>query len=326
MNNFKKIGLTALAASLVSTSAFAGELTATGSASITVENYSGEQINAGKAFSMADSVVLGGSTELDNGMTVSMSFELDDADTAHSYDSHSITIASDALGTLTFSGNGGSSAVSAMDATAAGDIFDNFDGQVGDAENSTTAGDAAMLTSPGGNDSFFYTAPAVMDGLAITASYNPKAATAESSSAFGLSFTGVEGLTVNYGIGSDDGAAGTANNADVTTMKASYAVGPVTLAYSDHSYDSATATRDQDTKSMSVAYTISDSISVSYGTEELSTGEASTVDAEYTKISASYTSGGMTITASQQEAENISYGTGSTEDQDYWGLTLAFAF
>jgi len=326
MNNFKKIGLTALAASLVSTSAFAGELTASGSASITVENYSGEQINKGKAFSMADSVVLGGSTELDNGMTVSMSFELDDADTAHSYDSHSITIASDALGTLTFSGNGGSSAVSAMDATAAGDIFDNFDGQVGTAENSTTAGDAAMLTSPGGNDSFFYTAPAVMDGLAITASYNPKAATAESSSAFGLTFSGVEGLTVNYGIGSDDGAAGTANNADVTTMKASYAVGPVTLAYSDHSYDSATATRDQDTKSMSVAYTISDSISVSYGTEELSTGEASTVDAEYTKISASYTSGGMTITASQQEAENISYGTGSTEDQDYWGLTLAFAF
>ena len=325
MNNFKKIGLTALAASLVSTSAFAGELTATGSASISVENYSGEQINSDKAWSMADSVILSGSTELDNGMTVSMSFELDDADTAHSYDSHSVTISSDALGTLTFSGNGGSSAVSAMDATAAGDIFDTFDGQIGDAENSTTAGDAAMLTSPGGDDSLFYTAPSVVDGLAITASYNGEAG-AESSSAFGLTFTGVEGLTVNYGIGSDDGAAGTANNADVTTMKASYAVGPVTLAYSDHSYDSATSTRDQDTKSMSVAYTISDSISVSYGTEEMSTGEASTVDAEYTKISASYTSGGMTITASQQEAENISYGTGSTEDQDYWGLTLAFAF
>ena len=51
-----------------------------------------------------------------------------------------------------------------------------------------------------------------------------------------------------------------------------------------------------------------------------------TVDAEYSKISASYTSGGMTITATSQEAENISYTTGSTEDQDYWGLTLGFAF
>ncbi len=326
MNNFKKIGLTALAASLVSTSAFAGELTASGAASITMENYSGDQINKGKAFSMADSVTLGGSTELDNGMTVSMSFELDDADTAHSYDSHSITIASDALGTLTFAGNGGSSAVSAMDATAAGDIFDTFDGQIGTAENSTTAGDAAMLTSPGGNDSFFYTAPAVMDGLAITASYNPKATAAESSSAFGLTFTGVEGLTVNYGVGSDDGAAGTANNADVTTMKASYAVGPVTLAVSDHSYDSATATRDQDTRSYSVAYTITDAISVTYGTEEISTGEASSVDAEYTKFSAAYTAGGMTVTAVSAEAQNISYSTTATEDQDYWGLTLAFAF
>ena len=332
MNNFKKIGLTALAASLVSVSSHAGELTASGAASITVENYSGEQINANRAFSMADSVVLSGSTELDNGLTVSMSFELDAsaADVTGSYDDHSVSIASDTLGTLKFSANGGSSAVSAMDATAAGDIFDNFDAQTLNAsavaETSTAAGNAAMLTSPGGNNSIFYTAPAIMDGLAITASYNPKAAGAESNSAFGLAFTGVEGLTVNYAIGTDDAAAGTANNADVTSMKASYAVGPVTLAVSDHSYDSATATRDQDTRSYSVAYTVSDSISVSYGTEELSTGEASTVDAEYTQISASYTSGGMTITATQQEAENISYGTGSTEDQDYWGLTLAFAF
>jgi outer membrane protein OmpU len=330
MNNFKKIGLTALAASLVSVSSHAGELTATGAASITVENYSGEQVNAERAFSMADSVNLTGSTELDNGLTVSMAFELEGGgDAVNSFDDHSVSIASDTLGTVTFSANGGSSAVSAMDATAAGDIFDNFDAQtVGDTdlvETSTASGNAAMLTSPGGNNSIFYTAPSVVDGLAITASYSPSAG-AESDTAFGVAFTGVEGLTINYAIGTNDGAAGTANNADVTSMKASYVVGPVTLAVSDHSYDSATATRDQDTRSYSVAYTVSDSISVSYGTEELSTGEASTVDAEYTQISASYTSGGMTITATQQEAENISYGTGSREDQDYWGLTLAFAF
>jgi outer membrane protein OmpU len=41
MNNFKKIGLTALAASLVSVSANAGELTASGSASITSRRFSG---------------------------------------------------------------------------------------------------------------------------------------------------------------------------------------------------------------------------------------------------------------------------------------------
>jgi hypothetical protein len=43
MNNFKKIGLTALAASLVSVSAAnAGEVTASASASINTEGFSGE--------------------------------------------------------------------------------------------------------------------------------------------------------------------------------------------------------------------------------------------------------------------------------------------
>ena len=325
--NIKKIGMTALAASLVSTSVFAGELTATGSASITVENYSGEQVNAGKAFSMADSVTLGGSTELDNGMTVSMSFELDSDNPANSsYDNKSVTISSDAMGTFKFSGHGGSTAVSAIDATAAGDLFDNFDGQVGTAESTTAAGDAAMLSTAGGNNTMLYTLPSMVEGLSVSASYTPQGANSESSTAIAGTYTGVEGLSVSYGVGSNDAAAGTANNADVTTMKASYAIASFTVAYSDHEFDSALATRDQDTTSYSVAYTVSDAISVTYGTEEISSGEASSVDAEYSKVSVAYTSGGMTITANTQEGENISYGTGAAEDQDYWGLTLGFAF
>ena len=76
MNNLKKIGLTALAGSLVATSvAVAGEMSASGSASMKVTNNS--QSSAGKTVGMANSVVLAGSGELDNGMTVSMSFELD---------------------------------------------------------------------------------------------------------------------------------------------------------------------------------------------------------------------------------------------------------
>jgi outer membrane protein OmpU len=323
--------MTALAASLVSTSVFAGELTATGAASITVENYSGEQINTGKAFSMADSVTLGGSTELDNGMTVSMSFELDGADVATngSYDNKSMTVSSDELGTLVFAGHGGSTAVSAIDATAAGDIFDNFDAQTlnasATAETTLAAGTAAVLSTAGGNNIMLYTLPSVVDGLSVSASYTPKGTSDESSSAFGATYTGVEGLSVSYGVGSNDAAADNNFNADVTTMKASYAYGPITVAYSDHEFDSATATRDQDTTSYSIAYTVSDAISISYGTEEIDSGEQ-TVDAEYSQISASYTAGGMTITAKTQEAENISYTTGTTEDQDYWGLTLGFAF
>ena len=325
--NIKKIGMTALAASLVSTSVFAGELTATGAASITVENYSGLNIDAGKAYSMADSVTLNGSTELDNGMTVSMSFELDGGDVAAagSYDSHSMTISSDALGTLVFAGHGGSTAVSAIDATAAGDVFDNFDGKVGTAESSSAAGDAAMLSTAGGNNIMLYTLPSYIDGLTVKASYTPQGSTLESSTAYAATYTGVEGLSVSYGQGTNNAGA-VAFHADVMTMKASYAYGPITIGYSDHDYDSKTNTRDQDTKSYSVAYTVTDSISVAYGTEDMTTGEDSTSDATYTKLSASYTTGGLTLSGSRQTADNISYGTAATEDQDYWGLTLGFAF
>ena len=51
MNNLKKIGMTALAASLVSTSVFAGEVTVAGSASMAVEGYySIDSRNAWKRF------------------------------------------------------------------------------------------------------------------------------------------------------------------------------------------------------------------------------------------------------------------------------------
>ena len=141
MNNLKKIGLTALAASLVSTSVFAGEMTVAGSASINAENYSIDQRNAGKGFSMGNQLTFSGSGELDNGLNVSLSFVIDefdndatDSDGAEDgsiFDAHSVTVSSDALGTLVFSGEGGSSAQSALDTTAAGDIWDTFDGTTG---------------------------------------------------------------------------------------------------------------------------------------------------------------------------------------------------
>ena len=65
MNNFKKIGMTALAASLVSTSVFAGEMSVAGSASMNWENYTGVAKNSTKAFSMGNQLTFTGSGELD---------------------------------------------------------------------------------------------------------------------------------------------------------------------------------------------------------------------------------------------------------------------
>ena len=324
MNNLKKIGMTALAASLVSTSAFAGEITASASSSLTMEGWSGSQTNTSRAISMADSVMLTGSTELDNGLTVSMSFELDDStDVENSFDDHSVSISSDSLGTIKFSGNGGSTASTAIDATAAGDMWDNFDGA-----SYIGATGVAVAASLGGDNSLFYTSPS-FEGIQVTASYRPDGSNAtddatESATGFGVNYTGVEGLSVHYAV-TDIETGSTGTSGDQTTMKASYAYGPVTVAYSSNENDEGTVGNDQDTTSYNISYTVSESISIGYGAETIELS-GSSPDAEYSGVNASYTAGGMTISAKMIDAENVNHGTAATEDGEYWSLGLAFAF
>ena len=130
--NIKKIGMTALAASLVSVSAYAGEMSVSGGASMNTEGYSGENLTGGTTFSMGNQLTFTGSGELDNGLNVSLSFILDQGDdtavTSGPFDSHSVTVSSDAMGSLTLAGEGGSSAATSIDGSAAGDIWDTFDG------------------------------------------------------------------------------------------------------------------------------------------------------------------------------------------------------
>ena len=320
MNNFKKIGLSALAGSLVATSAFAGEMSVAGGASINVEHTNGGAGDSGKTFSMGNQLTFSGSGELDNGLNVALSFVLDQnddkaADDNSSYnsgtpfDSHSVTISSDGLGSLKFSGEGGSSALTAMDGTAAGDIWDSFD--VASTVHPTGLG--------GGDNSIMYTLPSLMDGVAINASYTPTGEAAESSTAFNLTYSGVEGLSVSYAQGD-----GTNSGTDGTAMKASYAIGSFTVAYSDYEHDTTGTSSDDETTSYKLSYTVSDELSLTYGSEEVSRGTL--VDGEYDSMSASYTAGGMTITATFQEAENMDGTTTATQDRERWALGASFAF
>ena len=328
--NIKKIGMTALAASLVSVSASAGELSVSGSASINAEGYSAPAttgLNGGTTFSMGNAITLSGSGELDNGMTVSLSYELDEganaAGTATSlFDNHSVTVSSDAMGTLVFSGHGGSTAASSINTTAAGDLYDLFDGAQG---NLGVTG-VAISESGAGNNSFFYTTPSVMDGVALFASYTPQAAVAAQSAGsvgYGITYTGVEGLTASFATNDINGGSANANG-DVDVISLSYAMGPITASYSNNDYDVGLASSDQETSAFALSYTLSDSLSVTYGQETIE--QTSLTDAEYSKISASYTAGGMTISASMAEGDNIDQTTAANEDLEYWSLGASFAF
>ena len=97
MTNIKKLGLSALAGSLVAVSAQAGEMSVTGSANVTY--VTGKNAAAGKAIGTDKDVAFTGTGELDNGWTFTVSTLLTDA---YSVSSSYTSMTMGSLGTVSF--------------------------------------------------------------------------------------------------------------------------------------------------------------------------------------------------------------------------------
>jgi outer membrane protein OmpU len=181
MNNLKKIGLTALATTLVASSVFAGEMSVNGNASIAMQHATdGDGADSGKKFQMGNQLTFTGSGELDNGLTVGLSFVLDQGDESTKgqgdspFDSHSVSISSDVLGTFTFNGEGGDSAQNAMHSVVTGELYDNDMG--GTAPSESSAGDNTMT----------YYNSSLYDGLTVGLSYTPRGSNSVNGTGSGL--------------------------------------------------------------------------------------------------------------------------------------------
>jgi outer membrane protein OmpU len=337
--NIKKIGLTALAGSLVATSVFAGEMSVSGSAAINWEGQ--EKTTSGNTFRMADSITFSGSGEMDNGMTIAASFELDQgaadnkaAQTGGAaaavdgpFDSHSITLGMGDMGSLTFAGHGGSSAMSAVD-----DVMPTAYEEPWDILNtSTTAGvvlqtAVAGATSIGGttgDNMFKYDNSALVDGLSLSLSYSPSGNQVESSVSYAAAYSGVEGLTIGYAT-DENGATGT-GAIDQSTMYIKYAYGPVTVGYQESEQEADGTTNDDEYTSMGVSYAVNDSLSISYGVTEYD-DKNSTTDQENTALGFSYTMGSMTLSGAHATVDNQGHSSAAVNDITGYELNLAFAF
>ena len=320
MNNFKKIGLTALAGSLVATSVYAGEMSVSGSASWRISNHAGT--DGGKTMAMGNQLTFTGGGEMDNGMNVALSFILDQGDNSVGatknettatgeapFDSHSITVSSDAMGSITYAGEGASSAQNTIDTTAAGDIWDNTFTYTG--PTNSNASDKTLL----------WALPTFVDGLDTKVSYTGASAGKDSQISYALTYSGIEGASISYGFG-ETGGTDAAEGTDVTTMKASFAFGPVSAGMSINDYAAPTGTASEEQSSYKVSYSITDELSVSYGSETHETTGQS-FDEEFSQISVAYTTGGLTLSASQTDAENA---TTSGNEEEMWNVGLSFAF
>ena len=111
MNNLKKIGLSALAGSLVAVSAHAAEFSVSGSASITMDRPLTEvhlqQVTTSQWVIVLD---FNASGETDGGLGVAVYYEIDGG----ALDDYDMTLSGD-WGSLKFNGSGSSSALGAVD-------------------------------------------------------------------------------------------------------------------------------------------------------------------------------------------------------------------
>jgi len=326
MNNIKKIGLTALGTSLIATSAYAGALSVSGGASIT---FSGkDKGTAGNGFSMSDSITFSGSGEMDNGWNVTVSYELDDNETSTgNMDSRSVKIDTNGMGTVTFAGHGGSSAMGAVDdvmPTAYGESFDIVSGTM-DTGGKTGTNIYNAIGSAGSNNMFHYSSSDLVEGVKFTASYVPSGTgEVESSTDLAIEYTGVEGLTAGYASGQNNAAGGTSNT-DNSTMYVKYAYGPVTVGYQESEIDANTAANSDEFEAMGITYQVNDDLTIGY-TESTYNAGSETTDQENSNFSAAYTMGGMTLSVAFAEEKNRGGSTAVADDVKGYNINLAFAF
>jgi len=337
MKTWKKAGITALAGSLVATSAFAGAMTVSGSANIAYTGNTGAQDTTttgnlnqdGARWGMAKTLSFAGSGEMDNGWTVSLATTLADGNAS----SGSVTLDMGDAGTLDFQG-----ATSARGVGKIADMMPTADEDVGngiDVDGTGTAGGLSGGVS-GGVTGFHYSK--AMDMVEIGLGYAPKGgATVTSGNVTGtggassvggfIKIDPMDGLEIGFGAGEIAASGTSVDNSqtdDHTTAYITYVYGPVTVGYQETEIETFTSAETDDERTRwGVLYAVNDELSISYQDHTNEDNKVAT-DEEATGWSASYTVGSMTFKAHRNKATNVTNATANESEHTEIGVTFAF--
>jgi outer membrane protein OmpU len=337
MTNLKKVGLTALAGSLVAVSAAqAGEIAVSGSANVTYKTGTAE--NSSKSIGTDKDVTFTGTGELDNGWTFTVSSLTTDA-LAISSSYTSLTMGS--MGTLTFG----------QDTGGASYKYDEEVPQAYEQTSDSQQNSANVVGNQMDSNMIVYNAPALEIGGAtvnVDLEYSPQAADNAANDggqhtysetygkgmgagvtiAYDALKVGVYGSTIENNTPSPAGQDASADMFD-GVWYAKYSFGPVSIGYSESYLDqgvtgSAEATNTAKTirtaagifesNSVSVAFNVNDDLSISY-TETEDTYDAQhdsstaieDVTQETEALQIAYSMGGMSIKAYNMETTNPGY-------------------
>ena len=332
MNNFKKVGLTALAGSLAAVSAHAAEMSVSGATLLTYTSEDETEVT-GNPFGMKTNLSFTASGDV-NGYTVS--YMQASVDQFGGMSSARLSIDMGDMGTLAFDQGSGSGLATIDDKTptAAEEIWDGLDG--------LTAG--GLVGAAGSSGVFNYVN--TFAGLTINAAGRKGSGTKNSDgsssgtggSAMDAAITGsgdmlgLDGLSWGVGYGTADAGeqqnlAG-AEDADThATIFANYSFGPATFGMQKSSIDyGANGTASETTDAWGLAVNVNDDISISYGERDVEFGTAggAHVTENGEGIAVAYTMGSMKIAGNRNEVSNNGGTTGSNDEMTEIALSFAF--
>jgi len=306
MNTIKKIGLSALAGSLVATSAYAGSMDVSGSAKINYTSKGQEKVT-GNPWSNSKGISFSGGGEMDNGWNVSATYTMSNA----AFSSSQVVIDMGDSGTFSLMNNtnlAGIGKYNDMMPTAGEQVWDDVDT------------DDNGVVGTGSINALGYEVSAM--GMTVSASYARQGQGTDTSLVL-IANDLIDGVQLGYGVGNDatSTSAGAKIENDHSTAWAKYTAGPATIGVQKSKIDKSAA--DETRTAAAISFAVNESLSISYGISDVNM-EATTTDEESSGFSASYTMGGMTVGAVMNKTDNVAGSAGT--DGSFTELSVAFAF
>ena len=332
MNKMKKIGLSALAGSLVAFSANAVDMSVSGVAEVTystVDSSGASQVNSGNPMGSNTSISFSASGDVGFG-TASIVRTINDGGGA--YLSASQTIDMGAMGLVSFDSTGtGLEGVTAYDdklPTAYEEVWNGISG--------------SGVSGAGSNDTLGYSNSFGPIGISIA---HTKGGTAGSSDGNVAAETGnsitdahvtidgsmlLDGLTIMAGTSTEKytqpGDTDTVNNVGHIL----YSTGPISVGYrmaESQPGNAATVETGLNVEAMSVAFAVNDELSVSFAQQDTEydvAASATNVTEEVTALNASYTVGAASLRATFSESDDDGGVQNNNVEMTELSLVLSF--
>ena len=345
MNKLKKIGLSALAGSLVSVSASAGDLAVSGIWELTYK--SDDKANMGNSFGSKSAIMFNGSGDVDGVGSATWYAAINDNNPA-GFLSHKITMDMGDLGEFGFDQGVGSYGVGPIDdksPTAWEESWHN------------TANSSGGLSASGGSGGVLGYKNTI-SGMNVNIEYSPEIGATDAgdggagarSTATTVTQTGsninfavtnstlVDGLDIGAGYGENSSDSTTANSSsDIESMVAyaNYTISNFTVGYTfSQSSGGTAASAANEVNAYGIAFNVNDNLSISYNehnndykkTSSDGTTGSGQADVEQSAkgLALAYTMGGATLAIQNNEMDNVKGVQGTNDEITEVSLSLAF--